>query len=69
MMDTPLFYVAAAAVLLVSLILLTGIGGFGKGGEFNKKYANKIMRMRIYAQLGAVALMVGFLVLRGAGGQ
>lgn len=69
MFDDPLFYVAAAACLVVAGILLFGIGGFGKGGDFNKKHANKVMRFRLYAQLAAVALMVGFILLRGAGGQ
>lgn len=69
MFSDPLFYVAAAACLVVAGILLFGIGGFGTGGEFNKKHANKVMRWRLYAQLGAVALMVGFLLVRGVGGQ
>jgi len=36
MRDDPLFYVVAGACLVVLLILLTGIGGFAKGGEFNQ---------------------------------
>ena len=69
MFSDPLFYIAAAACLVVAGILLFGIGGFGSGGGFNKKHANKVMRLRLYAQLGAVALMFGFLLLRGVGGQ
>lgn len=67
MFSDPLFYVAAAACVLVGGILLVGIGGFGKGGDFNKKHANKVMRWRLYAQLGAVGLMVIFLLFRGVG--
>jgi len=44
-----------------------GIGTFGKGGDFNKKYANKIMRWRIGAQAVAVALILLFVYLRGRG--
>ena len=64
MRDDPLFYVVAGACLLVLVILMTGIGGFAKGGEFNQKYANKIMRLRLIAQLVAVLLLVGFVWLR-----
>ncbi|CTQ50080.1 twin transmembrane helix small protein [Jannaschia donghaensis] len=67
MRDDPLFYVVAGACLLVLVILMTGIGGFAKGGEFNQKYANKIMRWRLIAQLVAVVLLVGFVWLRSKG--
>lgn len=67
MRDDPLFYVLVGACLLVLVILLTGIGGFAKGGEFNAKHANRLMRWRIYAQFVAVALLVGFVWLRSEG--
>ncbi|CUH39196.1 hypothetical protein JSE7799_01919 [Jannaschia seosinensis] len=67
MLDDPLFYVVGGACLVVLLILLTGIGGFGKGGDFNRKHANRLMRWRIYAQFVAVALLVGFVYLRTKG--
>ncbi|MEO0388902.1 MAG: twin transmembrane helix small protein [Pseudomonadota bacterium] len=58
MTDTPLFYVTLFACLVVLAILLVGVGGFAKGGAFNKKYANKIMRLRLAAQFLAVILIV-----------
>jgi hypothetical protein len=67
MRDDPLFYVVAFAVLAVAGILLFGVGTFGKGGEFNKKYANKIMRWRIGAQFVAVLLILGYVWLRRGG--
>lgn len=67
MRDDPLFYVVAGACLVVLVILMTGIGGFAKGGEFNQKYANKIMRWRLIAQFVAVILLVGFVWLRSEG--
>ena len=42
-----------------------GIGSFGKGGEFNRRNANKIMRWRIIAQAVAVALIVAFAYFHG----
>lgn len=67
MWKDPLFVVAALAVFAVLVILMIGIGGFAKGGEFNKRNANKLMRYRIYAQGLAVLLIVGFAWLRSGG--
>ena len=65
MLQDPLFIIAAIACLVVLGILLTGIGGFAKGGDFNRKHANRIMRYRIYAQFGAVVLILLFVLVRG----
>ena len=67
LLQDPLFIVAAAAVLLVLFILLTGIGGFARGGDFNRKHANRIMRYRIYAQFVAVILILVFVYFRRGG--
>lgn len=65
MLNDPLFIVVAIAVLIVLAILLTGIGGFAKGGDFNRKHANRIMRYRIYAQAVAIVLILLFVLIRG----
>jgi hypothetical protein len=44
-----------------------GIGTFAKGGEFNKRNANKIMRWRIGVQFVAVILIVAFAWLTAGG--
>ena len=67
LIQDPLFVVVAIAVLVVAAILLTGIGGFAKGGDFNRKHANKIMRYRIYAQAIAVVLILVFVLIRRGG--
>ena len=67
MADDPLFWLAAIACLIVLGILLTGVTGFAKGGDFNKKHANKLMRWRIYAQAIAVVLILVFVAFRGGG--
>ena len=46
----PLFILMLLAVVAVVIILMIGIGGFAKGGAFNKKYGNKMMRLRLIAQ-------------------
>lgn len=63
----PLFYIVIAAVLLVLVILASGLIGFTKGGDFNRKYANKIMRARIVAQFVAVGLILLYVYLRSRG--
>jgi uncharacterized membrane protein HdeD (DUF308 family) len=64
MFSDPLFLFATIACVVVLGILLFGIGTFAKGGEFNKRNANKIMRWRLVAQFLAVVLIAGFAWLR-----
>ncbi len=66
-LDNPLLILVAIAIFVVLIILVTGIGGFARGGDFNRKHANRIMRYRIYAQAVAVMLILAF-VLVGCGG-
>jgi hypothetical protein len=58
MRHDPLFLITAFACLGVLAVLMVGVGGFARGGDFNKKYANKIMRLRLLAQFVAVILIV-----------
>jgi len=67
MFSDPLFLVVVVAVAAVAIILLTGIGGFAKGGDFNKKHANRVMRWRIYAQAVAIVLILLFVWIRRGG--
>ncbi len=61
----PLFIIVILAMAAVAIILMIGIGGFGRGGEFNRKYANKLMRLRIFAQFIAVLLILLFVYFAG----
>ncbi len=69
MASDPLFLVAILACVAVAVILMLGIGGFAKGGAFNKKHGNRLMRYRIAAQFVAVLLILAFVYFRGAGGN
>ena len=40
------------------VILTVGIGGFARGGEFNRRHGNRLMRWRIIAQALAVVLIL-----------
>ena len=69
MINDPLFLVVAFACVAVLVILLIGIGGFAKGGEFNRKHGNRLMRYRIAAQFVAILLILAFVALRRMGGS
>lgn len=69
MTNDPLFILAAVAALVVLIILMIGIGSFAKGGEFNRRNANRLMRYRIIAQAVAVLLIVGFAWMQSGGGN
>lgn len=65
MKDDPLFYLVVLAVLATTVILITGIGGFARGGDWNRKNGNRMMRWRIIAQAVAVALILLYIWLKG----
>ena len=68
MPEDPLLIVAAVAVLAVLVVLMVGIGGFAAGGEFNRKYSNKLMRLRVISQAVAVIIILLIVIFRGGGG-
>jgi len=68
MLQDPLFIIMAISILAVLGILIFGIGVFARGGEFNRKHGNRLMRYRIGAQAVAVAMILIFILVRGGGG-
>lgn len=67
MSSDPFLLIALAACLVVAVILIIGISGFGKGGMDAAKRSNKYMRWRIYAQAVAVGLILLFFLVGGLG--
>ena len=65
MPDKTLFYLLVICCLAVVVILAIGIGGFAKGGEFNRKHGNRMMRWRLIAQAIAIAVFLLYLWVRG----
>lgn len=60
-------------LLLIAMIAVVGVLVFGlvamaKGGEFNEKYGNRMMRWRVALQAFAVALIVIFVIAASQGG-
>ncbi|MFO1209656.1 MAG: twin transmembrane helix small protein [Amaricoccus sp.] len=63
----PLLVIVAIACLAVVAVLLVGVGGFARGGAFNRKHANRIMRLRLLLQFIAVLLIVTYVYLSRRG--
>ncbi|WP_189640899.1 twin transmembrane helix small protein [Paramylibacter ulvae] len=61
------YYLIIIACLAVLAVLMLGLGSFTSGGEFNRKYANKIMRWRIILQAIAVILIIIYAIIRSSG--
>ncbi len=68
-METALNILLGLALVSVLGVLATGLAGFIMGGEFNRKYGNKLMRLRIAAQAFALLTLLGLLLLRSTQGQ
>jgi Na+/alanine symporter len=69
MSQDPLFILILVVCFAVVVILAMGLGNFAKGSNEGAKKSNKMMQYRIIAQGVAVALIVLFVVLRGAWGN
>ena len=56
---------AAARTLTArhAVILATGIGGFARGGDFNRRNGNRLMRWRIIAQAVTIAFVLAYVAL------
>ena len=67
-MDNLLLGILLLAMAAVVAVLMIGIGGFAKGGAFNAKYGNKMMRLRLLFQFIAVCLIVAYVFFRNQGG-
>ena len=63
-METFLSVLVVVALVAVLAVLGTGLVSFVIGGEFNRKYANKLMRLRVATQACAVVLLLAILLLR-----
>ena len=63
--------VTAVVVALVATlaVLLAGVVAMLRGGEFNAKYGNKLMRARVALQAMAVGLMLVIYLLNRGGGD
>jgi len=66
-MESMLKLLLGLALVAVVGVLATGIVGFIKGGEFNRKYGNRLMRFRVGCQAIAVILILLLVLVRTTG--
>lgn len=59
-MTNALSVLLLVALIAIVAVLLFGVFAMARGGEFNRKYGNLLMRWRIGLQLAAVALLILF---------
>jgi hypothetical protein len=67
-MTTLAIILMVVAMLVTLAILLVGIVGMARGGEFNRKWGNLLMRYRILAQFIALVMFAIAIGLLNAGG-
>jgi hypothetical protein len=67
LLSDPMFILAAVASLAVLGILIFGVASFARGGEFNRRNSNRLMRWRLGAQFVAVVLIVAFAWFKSRG--
>lgn len=57
-MKTILSALLVLTLIAVTVVLFMGIGSMSRGGEFNRKYGNLLMRWRIGLQALAVIIII-----------
>jgi hypothetical protein len=57
-MSTAFFILMSIAMAAVVGVLLTGVFSMARGGEFNKKYGNRLMQARVILQGVALVFFV-----------
>jgi len=57
------------AILVVAAILGVGLYSLFRGGDFARTHSNKLMRLRIVAQLAAIIIILAVLFFTGRGPQ
>jgi hypothetical protein len=66
-MATFFFILTGLFALLTLGSLMVGVVSMGKAGDFNRKYANKLMRLRVIFQLATIACLILAVVAQQAG--
>jgi hypothetical protein len=66
-MNGVIIILLAVTLAAVVIVLLTGVAGMARGGDFNAKYGNKLMRLRVILQGLAVVLFLLLVVTASRG--
>ncbi len=62
-MESLLSIVIGIALVAVLAVLAVGVVAMLRGGDFNRKYGNKLMRARVASQALAIALVFALYLL------
>jgi hypothetical protein len=57
-MATFFFILTGLFAVLTLASLMVGVVSMGKAGDFNRKYANKLMRLRVFFQMATVGCLI-----------
>ncbi len=63
-MQSLLGYLVVVALAATAGVLLVGLIGMMRGGDFNKKYGNHMMRARIISQASTVILLLAYFAVK-----
>jgi hypothetical protein len=63
-MSTFFFVLAVLAMIATLATLATGVTGMARGGEFNRRWGNKLMQLRVLCQGAALLFFALALYLR-----
>lgn len=66
-MNSVILTLLAVTLGAVVIVLLTGIIGMARGGDFNAKYGTKLMRVRVVLQGLAIILFILLFVTASRG--
>jgi hypothetical protein len=61
--DAVFPYLIGLSLASVVAVFVTGVVGMSKGGAFNEKYGNKLMRWRVLTQGIAVSILLVYFLL------
>jgi len=65
-MEAFLRFLIPVSIALVFIVLCVGIFSMFRGGEFNRTWSNKLMRLRVAMQFVAILIIMGALYFSGS---
>ncbi|GAB5470503.1 MAG: twin transmembrane helix small protein [Rhodospirillales bacterium] len=66
-MESVAIFLMIVAMVVTLAVLFTGLISFARGGDFNRRNGNKLMRWRVMAQGAAIGLFLIAVLLKGTG--
>jgi uncharacterized membrane protein len=60
-------YLIPLSLAAVAITLGVGIFALFRGGDFGRSYSNKLMRLRVVLQFGAILVLMAAVAFRGHG--